>query len=70
MRDLSRSTKSMPQLQRLVDFKFQAKNLNKIQQVQGEGIKTEEVVVQEEERPQVGCPRSDAGVGRAFFHAK
>ncbi len=48
----------MPQLQRLVDFKFQAKNLNKIQQVQGKGIKTVEVVVQEEERAQVGCPRS------------
>jgi hypothetical protein len=52
----------MPQLQRVVDFKFQAKNLNKIQQVHGEGIKTVEVVVQEEERAQVvclvGCPRS------------
>jgi hypothetical protein len=58
MRDLSHSTKSMPHLQRLVDFKFQAKNLNKIQQVQGKGIKTVEVVVQEEERAQVGCPRS------------
>lgn len=50
MRDLSHSTKSVPQLQRVVDFQFQAKNLNKIQQVQGEGIKTVEVVVQEEER--------------------
>jgi hypothetical protein len=58
MRDLRHSTKGMPQLQRVVDFKFQAKNLNKIQQVHGEGIKTVEVVVQEEERAQVGCPRS------------